>query len=412
MRPRATSRPLLLLFAGFLLTCGIRAQTPQTATMLHAPATTPEALTQALVGKTVFLRGFYQEDDLNFDTSGKLVGKGMPGSFTLSCLEITKVHFTKHSVQIEANRLGLHFFGGLPYEDDSKPFEKIKLSKKPVEIEIERPVIEPEKKKKNKKQHESANATQGSGIAVPAGAAKDDDDSAAPAEGARSAETPSPENLAAKKEITGISPDPDTLQKDALKKDTPPAPHHDPRESYVQLSAAIEKIFAPSLDDSVIATLPDYWQIYFATKAGKSRAAALDASIVRPGGNVKAPHLLTVIDPASNDYAPKNNIAGMVLLQTVVGAGGRPSQVIIVRPIGFGLDEKAVEAVQNSHFQAGSQEGKDVATIVNLQVIFRIYSNRTRPQPLPPSEVAPKNSAPVPTHREPGTTITAAKVGE
>jgi TonB family protein len=412
MRPRATSRPLLLLLAGFLLTCGVRAQTPQTATMLHAPATTPEALTQALVGKTIFLRGFYQEDDLNFDTSGKLVGRGTPGSFTLSCLEITKVHFTKHSMQLQANRLGLHFFGGLPYEDDSKPFEKIKVSKKPVEIEIERLVIEPEKKKKNKKAHESANATQGSGLAVPAGASKATDDTAATADEPASPETSGTENLAAGKEMTAASVDNASLKNETPKSDGPGAPHRDPRESYVQLSSAIEKIFAPSLDDSVIATLPDYWQIYFATKAGKTRAAALDASIVRPGGNVKAPHLLTVINPASNDYAQKNNIAGMVLLQTVVGAGGRPSQVIIVRPIGFGLDEKAVEAVQNAHFQAGTQDGKDVATIVNLQVIFRIYSNRTRPQPLPPSEVAPKNTAPVPTHREPGTTVTAAKVGE
>ncbi|MGI8772227.1 MAG: energy transducer TonB, partial [Acidobacteriaceae bacterium] len=167
-----------------------------------------------------------------------------------------------------------------------------------------------------------------------------------------------------------------------------------------------------SLDDSVISTLPDYWQSYFATKAGKVRAAALDASVQRPGGSVKAPHLLTEIDPESNEYAQKNNIAGMVLLQTVVGANGRPSQVTIVRPIGFGLDEEAVAAVKNSQFRPGSENGRDVPVMVNLQVTFRIYNNRTRPQGLAPAEVAPKNPAPAPAHRNAGTPVTAATVGE
>ncbi len=72
----------------------------------------------------------------------------------------------------------------------------------------------------------------------------------------------------------------------------------------------------------MIATLPEYWQNYFATKEGKARAQRVDASALRPGGDVKPPQLLTVLDPASNDYAQKNNIAGMVFLQMVVDAQG------------------------------------------------------------------------------------------
>ena len=72
-------------------------------------------------------------------------------------------------------------------------------------------------------------------------------------------------------------------------------------------------------------------------------------------------------------------IAGMELLRTVVDATGVPRQMAIARPIGFGLDEKAVEAVKNSHFRPATVNGQPVPVVVDLVVTFRIYSNRTKP---------------------------------
>jgi TonB family protein len=351
------------------------------------PASTPEALSAELVGKTFYLRGFYQDDKLQFATDGKVVGGPQKGSFALSAIEIDKVKFSKHSMEIEAHRVGLHFFGALPYEDDTKPFERIKVDpKKSMNIEIERLVIEPEKKKKKKDEK------------------KDDKEIAA-----KPAATP---NAAAKIETASLPSAPDaatvpagTAAPTAAAADAPPAiaPNHDPRVSYLQLSKALNVMFAPALDDSVISTLPAYWQNYFATKEGKARTQRVDASALRPGGDVKPPRLLTVLDPASNDYAQKNNIAGMVFLQMVVDAQGRPGAVTIVRPIGFGLDEKAVEAVEHSQFRAGTLNGKPVPELVNLQVTFRIYSNRTKPNGTPsiPTQVAPKESPKMPPSNAP-----------
>ena len=95
--------------------------------------------------------GFTRTTNCEFATDGKAVGSPQKGSFALSAVEIDKVKFTKHSMEIEAHRVGLHFFGALPYEDDTKPFERIKVDpKKTMNIEIDRLVIEPEKKKKKK----------------------------------------------------------------------------------------------------------------------------------------------------------------------------------------------------------------------------------------------------------------------
>jgi TonB family protein len=361
-----------------------------------APASTPEALSAELVGKTFYLRGFYQDDKLEFATDGKAVGTPQKGSFALSAVEIDKVKYTKKTMEIEAHRIGLHFFGALPYEDDSTPFERMKVDpKKTMIIDIDRLVIEPEKKKKKKDEKKDDKDDKKD-------SKKDDAEIAAKAD---------PSNDAARKAAIALlatAPDAATMPAGSaasLDGAPPVAPEHDPRVSILQLSKALNVMLAPTLDDSVIATLPSYWQNYFATKEGKARAQRVDASALRPGGDVKPPHLLTVLDPASSDYAQKNNIAGMVFLQMVVDAQGRPGEVTIVRPIGFGLDERAVEAVEHAQFRPGTLNGKPVSEVVNLQVTFRIYSNKTRPGAAPagqvPTQVAPKETPKMPPSNAP-----------
>jgi TonB family protein len=93
----------------------------------------------------------------------------------------------------------------------------------------------------------------------------------------------------------------------------------------------------------------------------------------------------------------------MVFLHVVVDANGRPGAVTIVRPIGFGLDERAVEAVEHAQFRAGTLNGKPVSEVVNLQVTFRIYSNRTKPNGSPaiPTQVAPREAPKMPPSNAP-----------
>lgn len=370
------------------------------------PASTPEALSSELVGKMFFLRGFYQDDKLEFSTEGKVVGSPQKGSFALSMVQIDKVKFSKHNMELQAHRVGLHFFGALPYEDDSTPFEKIKVDpKKSMTIQVERLVIEPEKKKK-KKDEKGKDAPKIAAAPV-AGAPP----TAASADAAAATTTASLPDAPAPASTT-IPASPATTASAVKPVITDPAASHDPRVSFLELSKALNMMFAPGLDDSIIATLPPYWQNYFATKAGKARADQ-DASMMRPGGNVRAPQLLSPIDPDSNDYAQKNNIAGMVFLQMVVDAQGRPGAVTIVRPIGFGLDERAVDAIQHARFRPGTVNGSPVPELVNLQVTFRIYSNRTRPngkKGTPPTQIAPKESPKGPPSNAP--VLAAATVNE
>jgi TonB family protein len=125
--------------------------------------------------------------------------------------------------------------------------------------------------------------------------------------------------------------------------------------------------------------LPDYWQEYFRSQSQHKEYMPADASVRTLGEGMTAPKVLNSIDPTSNEYAQQFGIAGVEMVRTVVDANGVPRQMAIGRPIGFGLDEKAVEAVKNSRFRPATLNGQAVPVVIDLVVTFRIYSDGTKP---------------------------------
>jgi len=49
----------------------------------------------------------------------------------------------------------------------------------------------------------------------------------------------------------------------------------------------------------------------------------------------------------------------------------------VYRPIGFGLDENAVAAIEKSTFAPAVKDGKPVSSVIDVAMNFRIYSKRT-----------------------------------
>jgi TonB family protein len=326
------------------------------ALVKSTPPLTEDALRARYLGKLIFLRGSYLGDDLQFDMEGKVTGSPTVASFTLSAFEVKKVTLSKKKLEIEADRYGLHFFGALPYEDDTKSFDKVKISKKPVHISIEREVIVVPKVKKDKKKKDEPTPQQ-----LAAAQTLKTRDAAAAAADASTPATPKPATPAATTEtyeaLAAISP----------------------AHSAMVMNKALDNIFASDIDQRMMSHLPDYWQEYFNSKSEHRQFMPKDASVKVVSEGMTPPHVLNSIDPSSNEYAQQYGIAGMELLRTVVDATGVPRQMAIARPIGFGLDEKAVDAIKNSRFRPATLNGQPVPVVVDLVVTFRIYSNRTKP---------------------------------
>ncbi|MGD0889641.1 MAG: energy transducer TonB [Acidobacteriaceae bacterium] len=91
------------------------------------------------------------------------------------------------------------------------------------------------------------------------------------------------------------------------------------------------------------------------------------------GGGVKGPVIIYQPEPEFSEEARKAKFQGVVTVSIVVDAQGRPQNVHVTRGVGMGLDEKAMEAVRQYRFKPGTENGKPVATYLNVEVNFEIF---------------------------------------
>jgi protein TonB len=93
----------------------------------------------------------------------------------------------------------------------------------------------------------------------------------------------------------------------------------------------------------------------------------------RIGGGISAPVLVYSVEPEFSDQARKIKISGNVLVNLWVDEKGNPSHVRVLRGIGMGLDEKAVEAVKQYRFKPALENGRPVLVELNVDVTFQIF---------------------------------------
>ena len=333
-----------------------------------------------LVGKTLYLRGGYLDNNLTFDEAGRFIGSSPSGSYTLSGVEIDKVRLTKHKVELEGLRYGLHFLGALPYEDPTKAVDRVRITpkKKFLKITIDRELVVAPKKVKPEKadKKKQANAQQPSGQHTkPGDLGPPPNPNASPAEPPAGAPT------------TAASEPPDEDQAKAEMASAPkeerPADPGSVTTTTSQghankvLKDAIDHIFAYGLDERMMAAMPDFWKLYYEAVANKSDYRPKDPAVLRQNAVDQKAKLVSNFVPESNDFAQANGVAGMALYHTVIGADGKPGEIAVARPIGFGLDENAVAAIRKATFQPAIKNGQPVPVMLDLVVQFRIYSKRT-----------------------------------
>ncbi len=106
---------------------------------------------------------------------------------------------------------------------------------------------------------------------------------------------------------------------------------------------------------------------------GPGSGGGYGGGIYHPGGGVSNPVLVYAPDPEFSDEARRAKYQGVCVVSLIVDAQGNPQRVRIVRPLGMGLDEKALEAVRQYKFKAATYQGKAVPVEINIEVNFRIY---------------------------------------
>jgi TonB family protein len=96
--------------------------------------------------------------------------------------------------------------------------------------------------------------------------------------------------------------------------------------------------------------------------------------LAQVGGRVSGPVPLFQPEAEFSDEARRAKYQGVCLVGLIVDAQGNPQNVHIVRALGMGLDEKAMEAVRKYKFKPAMRDGRTpVAVPVNIEVNFRLY---------------------------------------
>ena len=105
---------------------------------------------------------------------------------------------------------------------------------------------------------------------------------------------------------------------------------------------------------------------------GSGKAPLLGSSTATTQRITRPPLILFHPEPEYSEDARKARFQGSVVLSVVVGKDGRTSEIKVVRGAGFGLDEKAIEAVKTWRFRPAMSGDQAIATPALVEVHFHL----------------------------------------
>ncbi len=92
------------------------------------------------------------------------------------------------------------------------------------------------------------------------------------------------------------------------------------------------------------------------------------------GGGISMPSIIFEPEAEFSDEARRAKYQGVCLISLIVDAQGNPQNVHVVRALGMGLDEKAMEAVRKYKFKPALKDGKTPVPVqLSIEVNFRLY---------------------------------------
>jgi len=106
---------------------------------------------------------------------------------------------------------------------------------------------------------------------------------------------------------------------------------------------------------------------------GAGSGGGIGGGVYRVGGGISAPTAISSPDPAYTEEARRAKKQGTCTLWLIVDSAGHPRDIRVQRGLGFGLDEKAVEAVKQWRFNPALKDGKPVDVQISVEVEFHLY---------------------------------------
>lgn len=106
--------------------------------------------------------------------------------------------------------------------------------------------------------------------------------------------------------------------------------------------------------------------------------SGLPAGVHRPGPDVISPILEAKTPPDYSEAARQAGLEGTVLLKAVIAEDGSATGIRVTRPLGLGLDERAIEALRRWRFTPGLFQGRPAPVETDIAVDFFLPSRQSR----------------------------------
>lgn len=106
---------------------------------------------------------------------------------------------------------------------------------------------------------------------------------------------------------------------------------------------------------------------------GAGSGGGIGGGVYHVGGGISAPTAISSPDPDYTEEARRAKKQGTCILWLIVDSSGHPRDIKVARGLGFGLDAKAVEAVQKWRFQPALKDGRPVDVQISVEVEFHLY---------------------------------------
>lgn len=93
---------------------------------------------------------------------------------------------------------------------------------------------------------------------------------------------------------------------------------------------------------------------------------------IQVGGDVQAPVKTHYPQPQYTEIARKARLQGVVIVQAIIDKQGNVTNVKLLKGLGMGLDQAAIDAIKKWKFEPATLHGKPVSVYYNLTVNFRL----------------------------------------
>jgi TonB family protein len=109
--------------------------------------------------------------------------------------------------------------------------------------------------------------------------------------------------------------------------------------------------------------------------------SAQEAQIYKPGPGITNPVVVSEKKPSYTAAAMRQQIQGRVVLETVIDAEGKPTNIRVARSLDptYGLDANAIKALEGWRFKPATREGKPVPVQVSVELTFRLRDGPLSP---------------------------------